>query len=90
MSEKALNVLWQHIEHCKKDKYNRETGMFDVQAQLTGPHAKTINLFAAAKYLTRYESEGYEKSGQTKDLLKAIHHLVIQLENDLQNVIDHE
>lgn len=80
---RAHEALRLHIAACARDKYNRPAGMFDVQAQLTGPHAKTINLFAAAKYLTRYESAGYEKSGQREDLMKAIHHLLIQLNNEL-------
>lgn len=34
----------------------------------------------AAKYLTRYMSEGDEKSGNTTDLLKAIHYLKLELD----------
>ena len=80
---RAMIRLREHIDATQRDKYNAATGAFNVQALLTGPNAKAINLFSAAKYLTRYESAGFEKSGQTDDLIKAIHHLLIQLENEI-------
>jgi len=82
---KAQEAIRSHIQACGEDKYAKHQGIFNAD-YVHGPNAKVINLSSAAKYLTRYESEGFEKSGQTIDLMKAIHHLLMQLENDLNKL----
>jgi hypothetical protein len=60
------------------DKYG-EAIMDTMSLIMNDEHGKSINIFNAFKYLSRYITSGYEKSDNRKDVIKAIHYLLFEL-----------
>ena len=75
----ALNEMKGYLEECMSDKYC-DTSTFTTADILLSPHlGKGANCFTAAKYVQRYSTEGYKKSGKRIDLKKAIHYLLFEM-----------
>jgi hypothetical protein len=85
----ALADVVTHIHTTYADKY--EVDMFpaiDLYGLMrSSPHGKGYNIGNASKYLKRYLTEGFEKSGNPQDIMKAIHYLIFEITrlNNLQN-----
>jgi hypothetical protein len=70
--EKLVNYLASTYD----DKYEAsEPNAFHPRELLT----KEVCMFNASKYLKRYSTEGFEKSDNPNDVLKAIHYLLMNL-----------
>lgn len=76
----TLMEFMAHLSGTFRDKYVEEAPFIDTKRLINHPrHAVGYNIGNAAKYLQRYASEGYEKSGQKKDLMKAAHYILMEL-----------
>lgn len=77
----ALSDLVAHIEATYNDKYHG-SGIVDPSQVIRHPKfSMGYNLGNALKYIQRYSTEGYDKSRNPKDLLKAIHYLLFEYAN---------
>ena len=62
------------------EKYvNSPIGNPSIEVLYSAEHGKGVNIFNALKYIQRYMSEGFEKSDNPKDVVKAIHYLIFEL-----------
>jgi len=75
----VLANLIEYLGTTYTDKYADGSNEIDTKAFLYGKNGKSINIFQAAKYMGRYNTEGYEKSENPVDLMKAIHYLLFEL-----------
>lgn len=77
----AIGLVVQHIHGCYSDKYAKGEEMgIDTKKMLYHPvKGKAINEYQVARYLQRYVTEGSEKSGLLKDLMKMIHYGVFEI-----------
>lgn len=74
-----LEMLSYH-ESTNQDKYEKaDQGLYPRDLFMSDEHGKSINIFNAVKYLSRYLSEGFEKSNNRQDVKKAIHYLLFEL-----------
>lgn len=74
-----LGEIICHIEKTNEDKYGEPViDPFNMRFHTT--FGKATNLSDALKYLNRYFTTGFEKSGNRNDLLKAIHCIIFELE----------
>jgi len=72
-----MNIVL-YIGGTYMDKYS-EPNEIDTKKFLYGKNGKAINVFQAAKYLGRYNTSGYNKNENPKDLMKVIHYMVFEL-----------
>lgn len=77
---KALVHLLLYVSSCYGDKYEKG-GMhnFSKEVCLHPELGKGANLFTALKYMQRYISTGFAKSGNSEDILKSSHYLLFEL-----------
>lgn len=72
-----------HILDTFKDKYEAsavpEIDLYGLMRH--SPGSKYFNLGNASKYVKRYLTVGYDKSGNIKDLHKALHYLLMELDS---------
>jgi hypothetical protein len=73
----VLDDVIEYVGTTFDDKY--ENSMIKPMDMLMGENGKILNVFNATKYLSRYSTEGYEKSDNPKDLMKAIHYILIEM-----------
>ena len=73
----VLDDVIEYVGTTFDDKY--DNSMIKPMDMLMSEHGKILNVYSASKYLSRYSTEGYEKSGNPKDLMKAIHHILIEM-----------
>src|SRR5579872_2717868 len=81
----AANVLYEVVKHIHgtyNDKYQSDAAkIVDTKHMLTKTDGgKFANVHSALKYIQRYISEGFPKSYQLIDLLKAIHYIVFEIQ----------
>lgn len=77
----ALSIFTQYVKKTFEDKY--EEDMFPA-VDLYGlmrhsNHGRGYNIGNASKYLKRYLTDGYEKSANSSDLLKAMHYIMFEI-----------
>ena len=76
---KAIAELVNQIAKTYSDKYQSPViEIVNTKALLLGKDGKQANIHCALKYLQRFLSEGFEKSNNPTDLLKAIHYLIFE------------
>ncbi len=75
--------LLLHIKKTQSDKYEEGANLIDLYGMKYSATRTSsgFNVGNAASYLKRYLTEGFDKSYQTEDLLKAIHFLLFELES---------
>jgi hypothetical protein len=77
----ALGTITKHIKKTYEDKY--EEDMFpavDLYGLMRHSfHGRGYNIGNASKYLKRYLTDGYEKSANPSDLLKATHYILFEI-----------
>lgn len=75
-----LNELREHQLAASRDKYAAaDIQLYPSELFMSDAHGKSINIFNAVKYLSRYLSEGFEKSNNRQDVIKAVHYLLFEL-----------
>lgn len=75
----VLTELIEYLASTYSDKYEvSEPNAFSPKELLT----KEVCLFNVSKYLRRYSTTGFEKSGNDQDVLKSIHYLLLALNNN--------
>ena len=73
--------LLVYLASTFSDKYaNPRYKSLSRQITKDSGHGKGANLFNAIKYCERYLTEGYSKSDNPTDLLKAVHYLLFELQ----------
>jgi hypothetical protein len=73
---REVEKLVDYLAGTYDDKYEAsEPNAFHPRELLT----KDVCMFNASKYLKRYSTEGFEKSNNPNDVLKAIHYLLMNL-----------
>lgn len=77
---KALVHLLLYVGSCYGDKYEKG-GMHNFSKEVTQHPdlGKGANLFTTLKYLQRYISTGFAKSGNPEDLMKSMHYILFEL-----------
>jgi len=73
----VLDDVIEYVGTTFDDKY--ADSMINTMDMLNSKHGKYISVFNAVKYLARYSTDGYEKSENPQDLMKAIHYLLIEM-----------
>lgn len=81
----ALYLVIEHIHGCYSDKYQKGIETIDTKKMLYGKAGAMINTYQVARYLQRYNTNGAEKSGLLKDVLKGIHYLVFEVTRRIRN-----
>jgi hypothetical protein len=76
----VIEELEAYHEATSQDKYaSADVQLYPSDLFLSDAHGKSINIFNAVKYLSRYLTEGYEKSNNRQDVMKAVHYLLFEL-----------
>ena len=75
---RAINEMEDYHASTCGDKYGAAV-MDTMSLIMNDEHGKSINIFNAFKYLSRYITSGYEKSDNRKDVIKAVHYLLFEL-----------
>lgn len=76
----AMSDLERHVLSSYDDKYEGQGILNPCKSiRYSEQHGKGANIHNTYKYIHRYMSDGYEKSNNPKDLLKAIHYLLFEL-----------
>lgn len=73
----AIDEIKAYHLSTLEDKY--EAGNSNMSQIMSDTHGKSINTFSASKYINRYMTEGFDKSDNRKDVIKAIHYLLFEL-----------
>jgi len=85
----SLADLVHYIHSTYSDKYEADTfPAVDLYGLMrNSPHGKGYNIGNASKYLKRYLTDGYPKSSNPQDLMKAMHYIIFEITrlNNLQN-----
>lgn len=77
----SMAKVAKHINKTFNDKYNDDTPAVDLQGLMRhSPHGRPFNIGNACKYLRRYLTDGFAKSNDTEDLLKAVHYILFELD----------
>jgi hypothetical protein len=81
----AANVYWcfrahrrnmiAHFENAKSDKYYHSA--LSCEYLFTCEFSEVFTLGNAYKYLSRYITEGFAKSGNAQDIYKALHYIYL-------------
>jgi hypothetical protein len=79
----VLTDVCNYIESTKDDKYGGAVIDTIKYMQKTD-----FNIGNACKYLARYNTEGYAKSKNPADLMKAIHYCIAELASQRLNQLD--
>ena len=74
----AIEEVTEYHQSTLKDKYDDST-LSPLELIMSGTHGKSINVFNAIKYLSRYITTGHDKSDNRKDVIKAVHYLLFEL-----------
>jgi hypothetical protein len=76
----ALTDVLKHVSNTYSDKYEGAKNILDTKKQLYHPkRGQIINIYQISRYLQRFMSEGYQKSGNTNDIKKIIHYALFEL-----------
>ena len=75
----AMLEVMDYHDSTLEDKYEGVEGNSNMSQIMSDAHGKSINTFSASKYINRYMTEGFEKSDDRKDIVKAIHYLLFEL-----------
>lgn len=75
--------LLLHIKKTQADKYESGAPLIDLYSlKFSGTKTSSgFNIGNASSYLKRYLTEGFDKSYQPEDLLKAIHFILFEIES---------
>jgi hypothetical protein len=77
----VLAEIISHIHGTYSDKYQSDvTDWLDTKALLLSKNGKYASIHSASKYIQRYSTTGFEKSGQLVDIYKAVHYLVFLIQ----------
>jgi hypothetical protein len=77
---KALTDMTNYFGETYGDKYRHSPmGNPGLALLYSKDHGKGANGYNSIKYIQRYMTEGFEKSGNPKDLYKAIHYILFEL-----------
>ena len=69
-----------HIANTYQDKYEGSKDLLNTKAQLYHPiRGASINTYQISRYLQRFMSEGFEKSGNKNDMMKIVHYAVFDM-----------
>ncbi len=69
-----------HVASCYGDKYETKDRINFSKEFLLSTLSPDTNLYNSLKYIQRYTTTGFEKSGNPKDLYKAMHYIIFELE----------
>lgn len=83
--KEAWEKLFEYIKSTCSDKYADPNAIISTKKAVIHGKVKQVNTFNAAKYLARYDTTGYEKSENEKDLFKAIHYLIFEIQRKINN-----
>lgn len=76
----AVAETLNHLAKTYQDKYEGSKGLLDTKAQLYHPErGAVINPYQIARYLQRFMSEGFQKSGNKNDMMKIIHYALFDI-----------
>ena len=76
--KEVLDDVIEYVGTTFDDKY--QNSMINTMDMLNSEeHGKVLNVFNAVKYLSRYQTTGFEKSENPQDLMKAIHYILIEM-----------
>ena len=76
--DEAVMRLQDHILSAMEGKYQK-MDVNPAEALIMGSSGKSINIFNAFKYLTRYFNDEGKKSNDYNDLLKAAHYILFEM-----------
>lgn len=77
----AIAKVASHINTTYSDKYNTENPEVELNGLMRhSPHGKGFNIGNASKYIRRYFTEGFPKSNDPTDILKAVHYQLMELD----------
>lgn len=76
----AFQYVGKHIAKHTGNKYQHS--VINADAALKEPK---FTLLTAQKYLARYLATSGEKTGNIEDLAKAVHFIMFEIENKLEN-----
>lgn len=76
----VLSDLMRYLASTYSDKYE-DSGRANMSRDfLMTSDSPEVALFNSMKYIQRYTTKGFEKSGNTRDILKAIHYCLFELQ----------
>lgn len=76
----AISELIEHISNTYQDKYEGSKKLLDTKNQLYHPsRGASINTYQISRYLQRFMSEGFQKSGNKSDLKKICHYALFDI-----------
>lgn len=77
----SLAKVASHVNKTYSDKYNTDFPEIELNGLMRhSKHGKGFNIGNASKYLRRYFTEGFSKSSDPDDLLKASHYILMELD----------
>ena len=76
----ALSSLISYLSSTYSDKYENAGKPNMSKDFLMSSDSPDVALFNALKYIQRYTTKGFKKSGNPVDLLKAIHYCLFELQ----------
>jgi hypothetical protein len=76
----SIHALLGYIGTTFEDKYEVNFPEVDLHGlKFTSPHGLGFNMGNVAKYVKRYMTTGFGKSGKVDDLYKAVHYLLYEI-----------
>jgi len=79
--QQTLDEFTAYVEKTYTDKYaDANAAIEPARVIMSGELGKGFNIGNALKYISRYSTKGYDKSGQRDDLFKAAHYLLFEAE----------
>lgn len=78
--QKAIELVTQHVAKHSDNKYQHS--VLDTEKSL---HQPLFTLLTAHKYIARYLATKGEKLGNQEDLMKAVHFILFEIQNRIDN-----
>ena len=76
----TMQEIVEYLLSTYDEKYVQSPiGNPSIEVLYSAKHGKGVNVFNALKYIQRYMSEGFKKSDNPQDVVKAIHYLIFEL-----------
>jgi hypothetical protein len=80
----VMSELLGYVASTYKDKYEDSGKPNMARDFLVGSDSSDVAIFNALKYVQRYSTKGFAKSGKIVDIHKAIHYLLFELQRSRQ------
>ncbi len=76
----AVAETLAHVAKTYEDKYEGSKNLLDTKEQLYHPErGGIINTYQISRYLQRFMSKGFKKSGNKNDMMKIIHYSLFDI-----------